>query len=131
MRSEYGGMKTRQLFIAAAAVALNLTLGKVAASISAPVYLDSVGTLVCAALLGWPAVIVGISTSLLAGVLINPFYPPYMGTQITIALVGIALSRYGAFRRWWTALLGGCLVAVAAAVVSAPVTVLLFGGVTQ
>jgi len=124
-------MQTRKVFIAAAAIALNLVLGKVAAMASLPVYLDSVGTILAAALIGWAAVGVGIGTSLLAGFIINPFYPPYAGTQATIAVLAVCLCRLGAFKRWWTAILAGYAIALVAVVVSAPVTVLLFGGVTQ
>lgn len=125
-------MQTRHIFIGAAAVALNLTLGKIASLLGLPVYLDCIGTILTAALLpGFTAVAVGIGTSLIAGIIINPFYPPYAGTQATIALMAILLSRAGAFRYWWTALLGGYAIAIAAVIVSAPVTVLLFGGVTQ
>jgi len=125
-------MKTRTIFIAAAAIALNLTLGKFASVLTLPVYIDCIGTVLAAALLPLlPAVTVGLGTSLLAGVIVNPFYPPYAATQAAIAMVAYGLSRTGAFKRWWTALLGGYVIALTAVVVSAPVTVLLFGGVTQ
>ena len=125
-------MKTRDLYVAAACLALNLSLGKIASALSLPVYLDSIGTILAAALLSWRlAACVGVASALLAGIVINPFYPPYAGTQLTIALVASGLRVLGAFRRAWTSLLGGFAIALSAMIVSAPVTVLLFGGVTQ
>lgn len=124
-------MKAKAVFIAAACLTLNVVLGKIAAMLSLPVYLDSVGTILAAALL--PALYagaVGVSSSLVAGLVINPYYPPYAGTQLAVALVAVFLCRSGAFRRWWTAILSGLLIGLVSVIVSAPVTVLLFGGVT-
>lgn len=125
-------MKTKAVFVAAVCLTLNLALGKVAAMLSLPVYLDSVGTVLAAALLPpLYAMVVGVLSSLVGGLVINPYFPPYAGTQLTIAIVAVLLCRMGLFKRWWTALVGGLMIGLAAMIVSAPVTVLLFGGVTQ
>jgi len=117
--------------MAASCLALNLSLAKAAALVSLPVYLDCVGTILAAALLpGWLAIAVAAATSLLGGVVISPYFAAYVGTQIVIASVALLSVRLNLFRRWWTAVLAGGLIAVCAAIVSAPVTVLLFGGVT-
>jgi energy-coupling factor transport system substrate-specific component len=95
------------------------------------VYLDSIATILAGALLPWPyAVLVGVSTSLVAGILIHPAYPYYAGTQAAIAILSVLLLRMGAYKRPFTAVLSGGAIAIVAAIVSAPVTVLVFGGVT-
>ncbi|MCY0725833.1 hypothetical protein OVW19_29255, partial [Klebsiella pneumoniae] len=59
-----------------------------------------------------------------------PAFPFYIGTQLTIALVAILGARHGAFARWGSALWLGMAIAICAVLVSAPVTVSVFGGVT-
>lgn len=124
-------MNTQVNVMIASLIALNLAMSKVAATLSLPVYLDSVGTILAAAMLPWWAVLfVGAATSILAGFVVHPAFFYYVGTQLTIAFIAIGAVRLGAFRQLWTATLSGVVVAVAAALVSAPVTVLVFGGVT-
>jgi energy-coupling factor transport system substrate-specific component len=122
---------SRDIAIAAACIALNLAAGKVANLLSLPIYLDSAGTVIAAALLS-PilAAAVGVSTALLGAVVINPVYAFYAGTQLAIAITAVVMLRIGGFRRVWWAILVGIVIAIVAAIVSAPVTVLLFGGVT-
>lgn len=124
-------MRTRHVYLTSGCIALNLTLAKVAAMLSLPVYMDSVGTILSSALLPWPFVLaVGVLTSLLGGIVISPFFAAYAGTQLAIALVSLLCMRIGLFRTWWKALLSGVIIAVASVIASAPVTVILFGGVT-
>lgn len=124
-------MKTKLVSVAALLLTLNLVLGKLAAALSLPVYLDSVGTILAAALL--PPVFaigVGVCSSLVGGLVINPYFPPYAPVQLVIAVVAVLLCRAGFLRRWWTAVVAGFLIGLAAMVTAAPITTVLFGGVT-
>jgi energy-coupling factor transport system substrate-specific component len=123
--------KLRILSLASVFLALNLTLAKTAALLALPVYLDSVGTLLAGALLP-PAFVVGVAilTSLLGGLVVHPAFPLYAGTQLAIALLALVVARRGLLNRWWTSALAGIGIGMVAALVSAPVTVLAFGGVT-
>ena len=86
IRSESPVMNTRALVLTASLMALNLTLGKIAATLSLPVYLDTIGTIIAATMLPWRyAVATGVGTSLLAGLVIHPAYPFYAGNQFIIA----------------------------------------------
>ncbi len=124
-------LRTQITVMGASLIALNLVMSKVAATLSLPVYLDTIGTILAAALMPWwAAVLVGASTSILAGFVVHPAFFYYVGTQMTIALVAVGAMHLGAFRHPWTAGLAGILIAVCAAIVSAPVTVMVFGGVT-
>ena len=108
-------MNTRALVLTASLMALNLTLGKIAATLSLPVYLDTIGTIIAATMLPWRyAVATGVGTSLLAGLVIHPAF-------------GV---RIGIFKTWWKAGITGFFLAVIAAITAAPVTVMVFGGVT-
>jgi len=124
-------MNTRKIFIAASCLALNLSLAKIAATLSLPLYFDCVGTILAAALLpGGYAVTVAVLTSLLGGLIVNPYFAAYVGTQFAISLTAIAALRWGFFKAWWSSILAGVLIALVAVIVSAPVTAVLFGGVT-
>ena len=125
-------MKTKIISIAALLLTLNLVLGKLAAVLSLPVYLDSVGTILAAALIppGY-AIAVGVCSSLVGGVVINPDFPPFAPVQLVIALLAILFCRAGFLRRWWSALIAGFLIGMAATITAAPITTLLFGGVTM
>jgi energy-coupling factor transport system substrate-specific component len=124
-------MKPQTTLTIASLIALNLVMSKVAATLQLPIYMDTVGTIVGAALLPWWAVLlVGALTSILAGFVVHPAFFYYVGTQVTIAAVAVIAYRLGAFNRLWSAIPAGFLIACCAALVSAPVTVLVFGGVT-
>lgn len=121
----------RSLALAATCVALNLVAGKITNLLSLPVYFDSIGTILSAAILPGPLpIFVGAATSLLAWVVIHPAYLFYTGTQIAIAIAAMISFRIGAFGRLWTAVIAGLAIALTAAIASAPVTVMVFGGVT-
>lgn len=129
------GMRTkidlRVASLAGVLLALNIGLAKVAALLTLPLFLDSVGTILAGALLPpWYVVGVAVSTSLLGGLVIHPAYPFYACTQVAIALLALVAFRKGLLRKVWTSLLTGALIGLVAAVVSAPVTAVVFGGVT-
>ena len=124
-------MQSKLTMVAASLVALNLVMSKIAATLSLPVYLDTIGTILAAALLpAWVAALVGVATSALAAAVVHPAFLYYAGTQLAVALVAVGAMRLGAFRSLPKAAVAGIIIAVVAAVVSAPVTVVVFGGVT-
>lgn len=117
--------------MAAALVAMNIALAKTAALLTLPLYLDSVGTLLAGALLPAPYVVaVAALTALLGAIVVHPAFLFYIGTQLAIALLALVAARRGFLGRWWTAVLTGIAIGLAAVLASAPVTVLAFGGVT-
>ena len=116
--------------LAAVCLALNVGLGKVSNVLSLPFTMDTVGTVLAAALLPPPFVfLVGALSSVLGSVLIHPAFIFYAGTQIVIAAVALLLVRARLFARAPTAVLAGLIIGVASAVASAPVTAVVFGGV--
>ena len=113
------------------AIAINVTVGLLVHALKLPLYLDSVGTVLVGFTFGpWWAALVGASSMLLGGLLLNPWMPYYAGTAIVIGLI----SGFFGTRGWQgsvaKAALLGVVIAVASATASAPVTVLVFGGVT-
>jgi energy-coupling factor transport system substrate-specific component len=116
---------------AAICIGLNIGLGKISNVLGLPVTLDTIGTILAAILIPWPLVLlVGIASSIIASIVIAPPFIYYAGTQLAIALVAILMVRAGAFRYLWSAVLAGAGIGIVSAVASAPVTAVVFGGVS-
>lgn len=124
-------MPTIALALIPRAVALNLALGAIAGALKLPVYLDSVGTILVAALVGpWGGVVTGIVSNSVLGLLYSPQLFAFIPVTIVIgALAGVA-ARLGAFRSLAGAAAAGVVIGVAAALTSVPIVIALFGGVT-
>lgn len=139
-------MRKEIVILTALCAALNLGLGTVVYLLKLPIYLDMVGTLLCALILA-PDRLTAFVASAIAGVLsfvlggvVNPFLPWFSGTVVLVAAVtAFATGRHVESLR--TAPLGssgflvrvlgfGVLTGLVAALASAPVVTALFGGVT-
>jgi energy-coupling factor transport system substrate-specific component len=112
-------------------VGINLASGFIVQLIRLPIFLDSIG-IILGALLAGPlvAAIIGVLTTLIGSIIIVPILWAYTGTAIAIALTAALLAKLGMFRSAPRAILSGLIIAVVAALASAPVTVLAFGGAT-
>ena len=140
-------LTTPRLIAIALCAALNFSIGSIVYLIKLPVYLDSIGTILCALLLAGDRKVAFVCSFLSAllslivsTLLINPFIPWFVGTDVALALVSAFVTSHGAaiFRARplqpaafiARVLLYGVITGVTAAVVSAPVVAYLFGGVT-
>jgi energy-coupling factor transport system substrate-specific component len=122
---------TRISVLSAVCVALNIGLNKIAVVLALPVFMDTIGTILSAALVPLPfAVLVGVVSNLIGGVITHPAIPFYIGTQAVIALMAVFAFRRGWFHRLPSALLVGLIIGIVSAIVSAPITVIVFGGIT-
>ena len=93
--------------------------------------MDSIGTFVAAALGGWfYGAAAGILSVAIAAIAITPTAPAYAGTAIVIALCVSILVRYRFLKSFPITIVGGLIVGLFAAIVSAPVTTYLYGGVS-
>jgi energy-coupling factor transport system substrate-specific component len=112
-------------------VAVNLGMGQITALLKIPLYLDSLGTVVVAVLGGiFPAIITGILANLLASAVFSPAMMFFIPVMIVIAVMAGIFAKRRFFVVWWKALGAGILVGLIAAVVSAPISAYLFGGIT-
>ena len=138
---------TPRLVAIALCAALNFAIGNIVYLVKLPIYLDSIGTILCALLI-FPdrraaficASIAGFIGVILSGLVINPFLPWFMFTMLAIALVSALLT--GRATETFRArplpvppfvakvVICGVVTGIASAIVSAPVVVWLFGGVT-
>ena len=111
-------------------IALNLTAGQITAALKIPLYLDSIGTILVAVLVGpWSAVICGSVANLLAAALGNPSMIFFIPVVAVIGAFTGFLARSGWFRKWYLVALGGILQGILAAIVSAPISAYLFSGI--
>src|SRR5204863_1665769 len=138
---------TPRLVTIALCAALNFAIGNMVYLIKLPIYLDSVGTILCALLI-FPdrlaaiacAFIAGLIGVISSGLIINPFLPWFTLTVLAIALVSALLTALATetFRARPLLVmqfvakvaLYGVITGIVSAVASAPVVVYLFGGVT-
>lgn len=111
-------------------IALNLTVGQITAALKIPIYLDSIGTIFVAVLVGpWSAVICGTAANLLAAAFGNPSMIFFIPVVVVIGAFTGFLARMGWFRKWYLVLAGGLIQGVLAGIVSAPISAYVFGGV--
>ena len=90
---------TPRLVAIALCAALNFAIGNIVYLIKLPIYLDSIGTILCALLI-FPdrlaaivcAFIAGFIGVILSGLVINPFLPWFTLTVLAIALVSALLT---------------------------------------
>src|SRR5215813_10845678 len=94
-----GMLTTPRLVAIALCAALNFAIGNIVYLIKLPIFLDSIGTILCALLL-FPdrgaaivcAFLAGFIGVILTGLMINPFLPWFMATVLAIALVSALLT---------------------------------------
>ena len=125
-------MSLRDLVLVRLGVAINLVIGQIVAALLLPVYLDSLGTMLVASLVGArAAIITGLTGQVLAAVLSGNFiWLPFGVVQVVIAVYAAGAARVGALRRLRTALPAGLVLGILSASVSAPIAYYLFGGAT-
>jgi energy-coupling factor transport system substrate-specific component len=138
---------TPRLVAIALCAALNFVIGSIVYLVKLPIYLDSIGVILCALLLATDRRVAfvccftaAVTSTVVTGLLVNPFLPWFIGTDLTIALMSAFVTSRGAetFRARplrpvefvGLVLLFGVLTGIAAAIVSAPVVAYVFGGVT-
>jgi len=122
-------MPERLAFIVVSVI-LNLGIGFLIATVRLPFYLDSIGTVLAACVLGPVCgIIVGVITVLI-GAIYMPTLPAYVGTAIVIALYVGILRRYGYLKKWMPTIFYGMGLGCVSAIVSAPITAVVYGGVS-
>lgn len=121
----------RTLALIPVAVALNLATGLVVAELSLPVYLDTIGTVLAAALAG-PAA--GVATGLVSQVLTSMFggymWLAFAPIQALIALLAALAAARGGFHSPAVAVGWGAFVGLVAGSASSVISYFAFGGVT-
>lgn len=125
-------LSPRLLALIPLAVGINLAMGQFAAVTHLPLFLDTVGTVLVAALAGpWVAALTGLVSQLTFTVVSgNSTWLAFLPVQLVVAVYAGYAARLGAFTSLPRALLGGVGLGALAAAISWPISYLLFGGVT-
>ena len=122
---------SQSLVLIAIAVAINMIGGQLISMLKLPIFLDSIGTLISAVLLG-PVIgmLTGLLTNLLWGLLTDPIAAAFAPVAMVIGLVAGWLARAGWFRTLPKVIISGVVITLAVTAVAAPLRTALFGGVT-
>lgn len=123
---------TISLVMIPVAIAINIVIGQIVYTLKIPLYLDQVGTVFVGVVAGpWVGALTGILTNLIWGLSgLNPIYTSYWPVAAIIGFMAGLFSQWGWFKVWWRAILAGLITGIVAALLSAPITAYLFGGVT-
>lgn len=113
------------------AIAINIAMGQIVVLLKLPVYLDSIGTVLVAALCGpWAGALTGTLSNLIWGIAIDPNALPWWPVAAMIGYMAGRMAGWGFFKSWWKVVVTGFVVALTAAIVSTPIAVYLYGGIT-
>lgn len=113
------------------AIAINVGIGAIVKALNLPLYVDSVGTILATILLGWRyGAIVGILGFVITSLFINPFAVYFIGTQVAIAVYVHLIGKAGWIKNIFRIIISGIGLGIVAAIVSAPVIILVFQGAT-
>jgi energy-coupling factor transport system substrate-specific component len=120
-----------QLAIVAVGIGINIVGGTLASTLKIPLFLDSIGTMLAAVLMGpWLGALTGLLSNVFQGIITSPTTIPFGIVNAVIGLVVgfIALKR--GFSDYVTPILVGVILAVLAPAIGAPIAVYVFGGLT-
>ena len=124
-------LSSQTLVLIVISVAINMIGGQLISMLRLPIFLDSIGTLLSAVLLG-PVVgmLTGLLTNLLWGLLTDPIAAAFAPVAMVIGLTAGWLARLGWFRTLPKVVVSGILLTLAVTIVAVPIRTALFGGVT-
>ncbi|EMC8777366.1 ECF transporter S component [Providencia rettgeri] len=124
-------ISSRTLTLIVFSIAINMVIGQLSSMLKLPIFLDSIGTLICALLAGpWVALLSGLLTNLLWGLLSGPIAAAFAPVAMMIGLSAGFLARAGGFRTLPRVVLSGVVITFALMIVAVPIRTYLFAGTT-
>jgi energy-coupling factor transport system substrate-specific component len=113
------------------AIGLNIAVGQIVLVLKLPVYLDSIGTVMVGVLCGpWAGALTGALSNIIWGIAFDPNAFPWWPVAFFIGYMAGRMANWGFFKSWWRVLVTGFVIALTAAIVSTPISVYLYGGIT-
>ena len=126
-------MKNKKVYVltfCGIAIAANIVLGIVTSALKLPLYMDTLGTILTAVLVGpLPGAAVGALTNIITGFIYNLQDIPFLLVNVAVALV----SGFMAKKFKWslvTAIICGLILSVVAPLIGTPIGVFVYGGLT-
>ncbi|MEA5050932.1 MAG: hypothetical protein VB021_05615 [Oscillospiraceae bacterium] len=122
-----GKIDKLSLFLIPIGIAVNFIGGQIAILLKLPIYLDSIGTIVVAALCGyWPGILVGLISNILNAIS-SPTTLFYAPLNMAFAVVAVILSKKGWFKSLWKTLLSSLIFAFIGGGIGACITWIVYG----
>lgn len=113
------------------AAALNIVGGYINTVLKLPIFLDMIGTMVTAVILGpWWGALVGAITNIVNSFISGPISLPFAVVNVIGALVWGYANSWGWMKKTWSFFLVNILVAFMCSVFAVPIYVFIFGGAT-
>ncbi|MDD3173511.1 MAG: ECF transporter S component [Herbinix sp.] len=123
-------LKTFKIAICGLAIAINIVLGIMTSMLKLPFYLDTLGTVVTAVLMGpIPGVIVGASTNIITGFIYNLQDIPFLLVNVAVALVSGFIAKKYSFNLI-PAIVCGLILSVVCPLIGTPIGIFIYGGLT-
>lgn len=112
-------------------VAVNLVGGQVASQLKLPLFLDSIGTAIVAAIMGpWVGAVSGVLFNVISSLINGNIMGSLFGLcNIATACVVGYMAKYGRLNKWWEVLIATVGVALLNALIGAPIAVMVYGGI--
>lgn len=112
-------------------VAINIIGGQVAAQLKLPLFLDSIGTTIVAAIMGpWVGAISGLLSNIIGALINGNILSSLFGlANIATALIVGYMAKTGKFKTVFQAIIATCGTALANALIGAPIAVVVYGGI--
>ena len=124
-------MSVKSLTLVGMGIALNVIGAFIALTLRLPIYLDSIGTILIASLLGPKfAVMTGVCGSLVSGMIFDPYSIYFAPVQISTGLLAGIMYNKG-FLDGKKTPLGVLIFTIPTSIISAIIAAFLFGGVTS
>jgi energy-coupling factor transport system substrate-specific component len=111
-------------------IGINIVGGLLATSFKLPIFLDTIGTILAAAILGpwWGALTGGLTNIIMA--ISNPMDMWFAIVNIAVGLiVGFISMKYG-FTKWAVVLIAGVIIAIVAPIIGTIIATYVYGGLT-
>lgn len=112
------------------AIATNIVLGILTKALGIPLYLDTLGTVLTAALIGpVPGIIVGLLSNIITGLISSVTTIPFALVNGAVGLVvGLIVRKWG--YNFVQALIAGLLLSVICPLIGTPIGILVYGGLS-
>ena len=114
-------------FVVAGCIAFNVVLGKLDSTLKLPIFLDTIGTILAALLLGpWMGMLTGLCSNLIWGVISEIPAEAFAPVSMAIGLSAGYLGCRGMFRSLPRVFFAGILISIVATLVATPIRTYLF-----
>ncbi|ADK79181.1 ECF transporter S component [Sediminispirochaeta smaragdinae] len=119
------------IFILFLGMGINLVGYYIVYWLELPLFLDSMGTFLAAAVLGpWLGAACGFFSNLLIGLIDNPVMIPFALVNIVIGIIVGLFSLHFRFRSLFVVIIGALVSALVSSLLGTVITVFVFGGVS-